>query len=96
LHVKSKLDLSGATSRRFHIDGGGEDHPKKITVNGHVLDVPSNLEDALQALRKLPETKEGVKYWIDYLSINQAEDSVSAQIEKRHQIKLMPRFIVNA
>jgi hypothetical protein len=57
---------------------------KEIVLDGTVTGVPKNLEAALQAFRTLPETKTGMKFWIDYLCINQKDTK-----EKNHQVNLM-------
>jgi len=57
---------------------------KEIILNGNKTEVPRNLESALQALRRLPEAKDGVKFWVDFLCINQTDI-----IEKSHQVKRM-------
>ncbi|KAF2801805.1 HET-domain-containing protein [Mytilinidion resinicola] len=63
---------------------GNQTTRKKIRINGTITDVPENLETALRHLRALPETRVGMRYWVDALCINQ--DDVS---EKSYQVKRM-------
>lgn len=55
-----------------------------ICVNGMDNAVPINLENALRALRDLPETRLGMYYWVDLLCINQDDKK-----EKNKQVKRM-------
>jgi hypothetical protein len=57
---------------------------KSIVVNGMHKDVPKNLEVALRALRDLPETRRGMRYWVDSLRINQEDEE-----ERSEQVKRM-------
>ncbi|CAN9346683.1 unnamed protein product [Alternaria alternata] len=57
---------------------------KSIVVNGMQKDVPKNLEVALRALRDLPETRLGMRYWVDSLCINQEDEE-----ERNEQVKRM-------
>ncbi|CAN9214447.1 unnamed protein product [Alternaria alternata] len=57
---------------------------KSIVVNGMRKDVPKNLEVALRALRDLPETRLGMRYWVDSLCINQEDEE-----ERNEQVKRM-------
>jgi hypothetical protein len=57
---------------------------KRIVVCSSTIDVPKNLEAALQQLRQLPEAKTGMKFWVDALCINQDDTH-----EKNHQVRLM-------
>ncbi|RYN88323.1 hypothetical protein AA0119_g11946 [Alternaria tenuissima] len=57
---------------------------KSIIVNGMHKDVPKNLEAALRALRNLPETRLGMRYWVDSLCINQEDEE-----ERSEQVKRM-------
>jgi hypothetical protein len=63
--------------------GTGPD-TKRICVNEIDIDVPSNLEQALRALRDLEETRLGICYWVDWLCINQGDRK-----EKSEQVKRM-------
>jgi Heterokaryon incompatibility protein (HET) len=64
---------------------------RKIVINETVLDVPKNLEAVLQRLRQLPDTKFGMKFWIDALCINQNDFK-----EKDHQVQLMRSIYTKA
>jgi hypothetical protein len=55
-----------------------------IVIENNVFPVPYNLWALLQRLRKLPETRAGMKYWIDALCIDQCNTS-----EKNCQVPLM-------
>jgi hypothetical protein len=61
-----------------------ENLEKEIILDGNITKVPKNLEAALRALGKLPETRMGMKFWIDYLCINQKDTT-----EKNHQVNFM-------
>ncbi|EUC29241.1 hypothetical protein COCCADRAFT_40367 [Bipolaris zeicola 26-R-13] len=63
---------------------GDGDNKRRICVNGNDIDVPTNLENALRALRGLPETRLGMCYWVDSLCINQQDEK-----EKNKQVKRM-------
>ncbi|KAI5371709.1 hypothetical protein J4E82_009593 [Alternaria postmessia] len=56
---------------------------KSIVVNGMHKDVPKNLEVALRALRDLPETRLGMRYWVDSLCINQEDEKARNEQVKR-------------
>jgi Heterokaryon incompatibility protein (HET) len=64
-----------------------EDLEKEIILDGEMIKVPRNLKAALQMLRSLPETKSGMKFWADYLCIDQKTIT-----EKNHQVKLMRKI----
>jgi hypothetical protein len=64
---------------------------RKIVINQEVLEVPKNLEALLQRIRRLAETKSGMKFWIDALCINQSDI-----YEKNHQVKLMQTIYTKA
>ena len=40
---------------------------REIVINQEVLEVPKNLEALLQRIRRLPDAKSGMKFWIDAL-----------------------------
>ncbi|KAF4633396.1 hypothetical protein G7Y89_g4717 [Cudoniella acicularis] len=61
-----------------------EERDHSIVVDGHLIRVPKNLESALRATRDLPERACGMKFWVDFLCINQDDTQ-----EKNHQVKLM-------
>jgi len=61
-----------------------ETKDRQIVLNGSIVDVPRNLEAMLQRLRKLPDARSGIKFWIDALCIDQANI-----LEKGHQVKFM-------
>ena len=46
-----------------------ENLEKEIILDGNITKVPKNLEAALRALGKLPETRMRMKFWVDYLCI---------------------------
>jgi hypothetical protein len=56
---------------------------KSIVVNGMHKDVPKNLEVALRALRDLPETRLGMRYWVGSLCINQEDEKARNEQVKR-------------
>jgi len=60
---------------------GHPDDTKNIYVNDSIMRVPSNLEEALQHLRK---TDESLILWADKICINQDDAT-----EKRHQVAMM-------
>jgi hypothetical protein len=70
---------------------GGEAERAEILINGCRASVPKNLEEALRALRDLEETRSGMRYWVDYLCIDQESD-----MEKSHQVKLMKNIFIQA
>ena len=57
---------------------------RKVVINHTIFEVPKNLEALLQRLRRLPDTRSGMKFWVDALCINQSDVN-----EKNHQVKLM-------
>lgn len=57
---------------------------KSIIVNGMHKNVRKNLEAAMRALRDLPETRLGMRYWVDSLCINQEDER-----ERNEQVKRM-------
>ncbi|EUC49811.1 hypothetical protein COCMIDRAFT_83693 [Bipolaris oryzae ATCC 44560] len=57
---------------------------KRIRVNEVDIAVPTNLENALRALRDLQETRLGMCYWVDWLCINQEDRG-----EQNKQVKRM-------
>ena len=57
---------------------------KVIILDGNIIKVPRNLESALLALQRLPETGTGMRFWVDYLCIKQDDN-----VEKSHQVNLM-------
>lgn len=69
----------------------GEAECADILINDCRTRVPKNLEQALRALRGLEETKLGMRYWVDYLCIDQ-----KSQTEKSHQVKLMKDIFTQA
>lgn len=74
---------------------GNQDDTKKITVNGVDMKVPRNLGEALKALRDLNETRLGMCYWVDSLSINQNdEDEKKTQIKRMRDIYSQARAVV--
>lgn len=64
---------------------------KEIVLDGKATKVPKNLEAALRALRTLPETRTGMKFWVDYLCINQRDMN-----EKSHQMNFMSNVYSSA
>jgi hypothetical protein len=64
---------------------------KQIVLNQEIFDVPKNLEALLQRLRNLPETKSGMKFWVDALCIDQNNTR-----EKNRQVKLMRKIYSEA
>jgi hypothetical protein len=68
-----------------------ENLENRIVIDGTPTSVPKNLESALRALQQLPETHAGMKFWVDYLCIDQNDT-----IEKNHQVKLMRKIYGNA
>jgi hypothetical protein len=62
-------------------DGG---KVKEIKVNGMHKYISKNLEAALRALRDLKETRDGMRYWVDSLCINQEDEG-----ERNEQVKRM-------
>jgi hypothetical protein len=68
-----------------------ETRDRKIVLDGTLFDVPRNLEALLQRLRTLPDTKAGMKFWVDALCIDQ-----SSVVEKNHQVKLMQTIYARA
>ena len=63
---------------------GSDELKGKLVINGKLIEVGKNLEAALHLLRALPETKYGIRYWIDALCINQEDKS-----ECDHEVKRM-------
>jgi len=58
-----------------------------ISINGTLVAVQRNVELALRRLRELPETRCGMKYWIDAICINQNDvDERSTQVKRMHEI----------
>jgi hypothetical protein len=57
---------------------GDDKRSGSIFVNGKLIPVQRNVENALRRLRALPETRHGMKYWIDaictYLDQHRTED----------------------
>ncbi|KAH7351369.1 heterokaryon incompatibility protein-domain-containing protein [Rhexocercosporidium sp. MPI-PUGE-AT-0058] len=68
-----------------------ETRDRKIVLNGSVIEVPRNLEAMLQRLRTWPDTKSGIKFWVDALCIDQGN-----VLEKNHQVKLMQTIYTRA
>ena len=64
---------------------------REIVIDQEVLEVPKNLEALLQRIRRLPDTKSGMRFWIDALCINQIDVH-----EKNHQVKLMQSIYTKA
>lgn len=70
----------------------GEEKPGvEIELDGKFVKIPTNLEAALRALYNLAETRKGMKYWVDYLCINQQDTC-----EKEHQVKRMRHIYSSA
>ena len=59
---------------------GEENLDGKIIIDGKLHNVHRNVEDALRRLRALPETRHGMKYWIDAICINQ-KDTAERNVE---------------
>jgi hypothetical protein len=57
---------------------------QKIVIDQTIFEVPENLEALLHRLQHLPDTKSGMKFWVDALCINQRDID-----ERSHQVKLM-------
>lgn len=58
-----------------------------VVVNGKVIEVEENAENALRRLRALPETEHGMKYWIDALCINQLDvEERNAQVKRMQDV----------
>lgn len=56
-------------------------------MNGTLCHVHQNIEAALQRLRALPETRQGLKYWIDALHINQKDiPERNAEVKRMREI----------
>jgi hypothetical protein len=67
----------------------------KIQLNGVLTQISSDLEIALRALQRLPETRSGMKYWIDALCINQKDlDEQSVQVKRMKSIYGSARSVV--
>jgi len=49
---------------------GIDDLEGQAMINGQLIRVGKNVEDALRRLRALPETEHGMRFWIDALCIN--------------------------
>jgi hypothetical protein len=64
---------------------------RKIVLNNALFDVPKNLEVMLQRLRALPDSKVGMRFWIDALCINQGDIE-----EKNNQVRLMQEIYLSA
>jgi hypothetical protein len=64
---------------------------KEIYVNETLFQVPKNLEALLRKLRTLPDSKTGMKFWVDALCINQ--DNIK---ERNNQVKLMNSIYTQA
>lgn len=67
---------------------------REISINGYVVKVTQNLEAALQSIRASRDVEEHlrpVRYWIDALCINQADDS-----EVKQEIFRMPDIYYQA
>ncbi|PQE26581.1 heterokaryon incompatibility -domain-containing protein [Rutstroemia sp. NJR-2017a BBW] len=64
---------------------------KEIYVNGTLFQVPKNLEALLRKLRALPDSRTGMKFWVDALCINQ--DNIE---ERNNQVKLMNSIYTQA
>jgi hypothetical protein len=73
--LRTQKDRSLTSSQRIS---------RPIKVNGPVVQVGPNLDQALRTLREIPETKAGKRIWIDSLCINQAD-----LVEKSQQVKRM-------
>lgn len=70
----------------------GEDNMDgRVRLNGVESSISRNLEAALRALRVLPETQSGMRYWVDALSINQMDTN-----ERNHQVKRMQEIYAKA
>ncbi|CAN9446056.1 unnamed protein product [Alternaria alternata] len=68
---------------------------KSIIVNGMRRDVTKNLEAAMRALRDLPETRLGMRYWVDSLCINQEDkEERDAQVKRMKEIYGRARAVI--
>ncbi|KAH6673441.1 heterokaryon incompatibility protein-domain-containing protein [Halenospora varia] len=68
-----------------------EERERIIVLDNQEILVPKNLEAALQATRDLPERNHGMKFWVDFLCINQDDTQ-----EKNYQVKLMQSIFTKA
>ena len=62
-----------------------------ISIDGLPFMVPRCVDTVLRRLRNLPEAKSGMKFWIDFICINQ--DDV---LEKNHQVNMMRDIYASA
>jgi hypothetical protein len=70
---------------------GDGSYEKQVHLNDVPTPVSCNLEAALRMLQRLPETRCGMKYWIDALCIKQDDD-----IERNSQVKRMQKIYCTA
>lgn len=63
----------------------------RIRLNGVEVCISSNLEAALRALRNLPKTLHGMRYWVDAVSINQKDT-----VERNRQVRRMQEIYSKA
>ena len=66
---------------------GPPDAKGRISINGEIVKVQKSVELALRRLRELPETRYGMKYWIDAICIDQNNiEERNIQVKRMYEI----------
>lgn len=74
---------------------GDSEHTLPIILNGEILQIRANLEDALQVLRTNKPIQAGCKIWVDALSINQQDlRERSREVTRMHRIYKGSRAVI--